>query len=175
MNYTHLLSEINQATSFDLYRLRVAINKELENPERIVTIKRKVHVGMELTYFCSTANTTLHAKILECHAKKVTVLDIATQIIYTMPYYMLNLENAHTAIHEQTTTLTANHLAIGDCVGFISKDGRNIVGTITRLNQKTASLITPMGQWRVGYSLLRRVHEAEIDRVRLSSDVMSSS
>ena len=30
MDYTHLLNELNKATSFDLYRLHVAIGNELE-------------------------------------------------------------------------------------------------------------------------------------------------
>ena len=38
MNYTDLLTELNKASLFDLFRLNVAIDRELENPHRLIAI-----------------------------------------------------------------------------------------------------------------------------------------
>tara|TARA_B100000989_G_scaffold9439_1_gene6399 strand:- start:2267 stop:2539 length:273 start_codon:yes stop_codon:yes gene_type:complete len=57
--------------------------------------------------------------------------------------------------------LTANTLKVGDTVGF-NHDGRSISGTIIRLNQKTATLVTSCNhQWRVGYGHLYLIYETE--------------
>jgi len=46
-------------------------------------------------------------------------------------------------------------------VGFTDKHLRERIGTIVRLNQKTASISCSdtVGHWRVSYSLLRRIVE----------------
>jgi hypothetical protein len=41
-------------------------------------------------------------------------------------------------------------------VEFDTDDGRTVIGTVSRLNQKTATVITASGRWRVSPSLLRR-------------------
>lgn len=46
--------------------------------------------------------------------------------------------------------------SVGMVVEFDSDDGRTISGTVARLNQRTATVVTPSGRWRVSPSLLRR-------------------
>jgi hypothetical protein len=45
--------------------------------------------------------------------------------------------------------------SVGMTVEFDAEDGRTITGTVARLNQKTATVITAAGRWRVSPSLLR--------------------
>ncbi len=74
---------------------------------------------------------------------------------------MLNISNADTNIYENKNKLTANNLSVGDIVGF-THNGKDVVGMIQRLNQKTVSLISTTGmKWRAGYSYLQRIHDAE--------------
>ena len=40
MNYTNILQELEEASLFDLYRLSVAIEDELNNPQRIAKVKQ---------------------------------------------------------------------------------------------------------------------------------------
>jgi hypothetical protein len=50
---------------------------------------------------------------------------------------------------------------IGDLVSFEHSDGRAIQGVITKLNQKTISLLTNQQQkWNVSPSLLRKIGSA---------------
>ena len=163
MNYTNLLNELEHASLFDLYRLRVAISKELDNPDKIRDLKRMLRIDMELSYFDYVKNKLVKTRVLELGRKRVLVLDLEQQKKFFMPYYMLNVDNIDTSIYEKTDNLTANNLSVGDCVGFrSSRDGRDIAGVIERLNRKTVSLITSSGsKWLVDYSYLHRIHDAE--------------
>lgn len=167
MNYTHLLNEFKKASLFDLYRMQVAISNELDNPDRLVTFKQYLRIGMEITYFDSVQNRLMSARLMELRRKTALILDLEQKVTLVIPYYMINIENLETTIYENTDDLTANNLAVGDCVGF-NKDGEDIVGVIKRLNHKTVTLTTNIGQeWRVAYALLYRVHDAEVAREKL--------
>ena len=63
MDYTLLINELNKASTFDLYRLYAAIDKELRNPIRIKLIKQKLIIGMELSYFNFVENRLFKGKI----------------------------------------------------------------------------------------------------------------
>ena len=141
MNYTDLLDQLRRASLFDLYRLSVAIRHELENPQHVMRIKQKLRLGMELSFFDPVQNRSVKAKLVELKQKNVVIFDLEQQKNFLIPYYMLNVDGIETAIHEKTSTLTANNLTVGDCVGFNS-DGKDIVGIIQRLNQKTATVHT---------------------------------
>lgn len=172
MDYTNLLNELNKASAFDLYRLHVAIGNELDNPKRIVAIKQQLRIGMELSYFYHVDNRLIKAKLLEMKQKNVIMLDHEKNTRLSIPYYMLNIDNFDVNIHEcnNSESLTANTLKVGDCVGF-NRDGKNIVGIIKRINHKTVTLETiDHGQWRVAYSYLYRVHDAEVvNRLKLTN------
>jgi hypothetical protein len=45
--------------------------------------------------------------------------------------------------------------SIGMVVEFDTDDGRTISGTVARLNQRTATVVTAAGRWRVSPSLMR--------------------
>jgi hypothetical protein len=50
--------------------------------------------------------------------------------------------------------------SVGMTVEFALEDGRAITGTVARLNQKTATIVTASGRWRVSPALLRPVAQA---------------
>lgn len=50
--------------------------------------------------------------------------------------------------------------SVGMTVEFATEDGRTITGTVARLNQKTATVVTAAGRWRVSPALLRPVAPA---------------
>lgn len=174
MNYAHLLSEFNEASAFDLYRLYVAINNELANPNRILSIKRKLQIGMELSYLNCYENRLVKATVLELKQKRTVVRDHEKNKCFIVPYYMLDFDERDLEIdkYKNMDPLTANTVKVGDCVGF-NKDGVSIVGIIKRINGKTVTFITKAGhQWRVAYSHLYRVHEAEITFKPLTNQKM---
>ena len=54
--------------------------------------------------------------------------------------------------------------SIGMTVEFDTDEGRTISGTVARLNQKTATVVTAAGRWRDSPSLLRPVSSAHGSR-----------
>lgn len=163
MNYTHLLNELNKANTFDLYRLHVAIGNELENNDRILKIKQKLRIGMQVSYFHYVENRLVVVELLEIRQKNVVIHDHNKNKRFVVPYYMLNIDGSDTNIHESKNSenLTANMLKVGDCVGF-NNNGRSVIGVVKRINHKTVTLETKQGpQWRVAYSFLYRIHDAE--------------
>jgi hypothetical protein len=168
MDYTQLLQALEQASAFDLYRLRVAIDKALDDPQRTQAVRKHLRLGMTLTYFDEQKNRPVPAIVREVRRTKVLIFDQEEQRQWVMPYYMLNIDGVDTAISDATSgkdrqaVLTANQLHVGDRVGF-NHDGRDIVGTIKRLNRKTVTLVTAdHHQWRVSYRSLYRVHDGDL-------------
>ena len=57
---------------------------------------------------------------------------------------------------------------VGMTLEFDTDDGRTISGTVARLNQRTATVVSEAGRWRVSPSLLRPVsvvHNSTASRV----------
>ncbi len=102
--------------------------------------------------------------------KNVRVRNVHDQKFWILPYYMLNIERKESDIHiNHKEKPTKNNFKIGDCVGF-NNDGKQCIGTITKLNHKTASLITHDNKrWRVGYSILFKILDGEsVDQSHMS-------
>ena len=175
MDYSNIINELSKASLFDLHRLHVAISLELGNPDRLAALKHSLYIGMELSYFYPVENRSLKAKVLELKQKHAVIFDFEQQKMFTIPYYMLNIDGVDTSIRENSDALTANHLKVGDCVGF-NNEGADIVGIIKRLNSRTVTLITPSGgRWRVAYSYLYKVHDAEILSEQLSKQTITGA
>lgn len=164
IDFTSLLNELNHASLFELYRLNFAISNEINNPKRIFAIKQQLSLGMQLTYFDSTKNKLVPATLLEIKPKKALILDHEEKTEYIVSYYLLNIDNINTDIHDSSNKeSTANNLKVGDRVGFKSKRGESIVGIIKRLNEKSVSVVTQSGtKWRVAYHFLYRIYDAEL-------------
>ena len=164
MNYSDLIKTFKSASLFDLYRLNVAMRNEMENPERIKAVYNLFKVGDRITYFDATQNTEIPVEVLEKKQKYVLVKDISTQHNWKIPYYMFNLQQVETDIaNANKEKATRNHFRVGQCVGC-QHEGREVTGVIIRLNQKTASILTKNQQrWRVSYSLLFKVIDAELE------------
>jgi hypothetical protein len=56
--------------------------------------------------------------------------------------------------------------SVGMVVEFDADDGRTVTGTVARLNQRTATVVTSSGRWRVSPSLLRAADAFQGARVR---------
>lgn len=52
--------------------------------------------------------------------------------------------------------------SVGMLVEFDTDDGRTVRGTVARLNQRTATIVSASGRWRVSPSLLRVVDASQV-------------
>ncbi|MBF0423400.1 MAG: hypothetical protein HQL73_10450 [Magnetococcales bacterium] len=164
MNYSEILHSLQSASLFDLYRLRVGIDGMLNQPERLLPIKRRLHPGMEICYFSNKENKQVDAVVEEVHRVSVHARDKADGKRWSIPLYAINLGGANTDIHPRQgqTRLDKNLLKVGESVGFHDRDHRERYGKILQLNPKTVSLLTnDRMRWRVAYSLLFQVMDGE--------------
>lgn len=163
MDFTEVMRLLQDETPYNLYRIKVAIENEIENPEHIKTMRKQFAIGDQITYFDQGSNSLISAVVLDKMVKNVRVKNLRDQKVWILPYYMINVEKKESDIHMvHNEKPTKNHFKIGDSVGF-NNDGTQYFGIVTKLNHKTASLVTRDNKcWRVSYGLLFKVLDGEL-------------
>jgi len=163
MDYSKVIDALKQASLFDLYRLSVAINHQLENPQRVDEIKKRLKPGQVIRYFDPTANRLIEANLIGLKRTQLLVENTHDRQQWTIPVYWVNLDEVNTDISiSPKTGLEKSQLSVGDIVGFPDKQNNDVHGEIIRLNQKTATIRTNANtEWRVGYQWLYLVIDGE--------------
>jgi hypothetical protein len=165
MDYSKFMNELNDASLFDLYRLRVAISKELENAKRINEVKKRIQKGDVISYFEENENRLIQAEVIELRRTRVLVKNKHDMKQWIVPFYMINIEELSTDIRYSTKTMgmNKNEIRKGDLVGFRNKNNKNVSGKVIRLNPKTVTVfVEPNQEWRVPYSMLCPIIDGEI-------------
>ena len=65
MDFAAVLQALNQASGFELYRLRAAIDRVLADPKWIRAVQSQLRIGQEITFFDARANKLQAAEILD--------------------------------------------------------------------------------------------------------------
>lgn len=152
MDFSATLAALNNASAFDLYRLRTAIDRVMDQFVRIDAVRCRLQVGQAIQYFDPLANRAHQGQILELRRKHAVVLDVGTQKRWLISYAATNLDGADAEIRERPKQgLGRNEVAVGDVVGFIDREWKQRSGKIVRLNDKTDTLNCGNQQWRVAY------------------------
>lgn len=176
MDYTAILTELNNASLFELYRLNVAIRKQLEDSARLSLIKNNLIKGQLISYFDETENRLVEATIVELKRTKVLVENKHDGVLWNIPYYSLNLDNSDTDIQATSQQkITRNNLKVGDNVCFKDRKGNELFGEVIKLNPKTAGILVGQTQWRVAYSLLSPIISVEVGDRQQTIEVRSLS
>jgi len=161
MDYDLIVSELQKASAFDLYRLHAAIGQLLDDPVRLAATKRQLRPGMEVTCFDAQENRLIPVQVLEIRRTRVAIQELQTGKRWTAPLYMINIEGTDTDIAPKKNRVDRLSLKIGDQVGFTGKDDSELFGTVIKLNPKRAKIQTTQGIWAVPYSMLFTVIDAE--------------
>lgn len=158
MNFSDVLKGLNQASAFELFRMRAAINRVLDQPQWVDAIRARLRVGQRVEFFDTQANAACQAQILEMRRKLVLVQELATQKRWLIDYAAINLDGADVQIREQVRRgLGRNEVAVGEVVGFLDREQRERSGEVIRLNDKTVTLLCGGLRWRVPYAFLHRI------------------
>ena len=161
MNFSDVFKTLNQASAFDLYRLRASINRVLDEPRWLHAIQARLKVGQVVEFFDAQANALKQCQVLEMRRKELVVLTLDDSTRWILPYACINLDGVDVQIREnQPKGLGRNEVALGDTVGFLDRDQQQRTGQVMRLNDKTVTLLCDGRQWRVSYGLLHRVVDA---------------
>jgi len=163
MDYSKIIDALKQASLFDLYRLSVEINHQLENPQRLVEIKKRLKPGQMIRYFDPTINQLIEADVIKIKRTQLLVENSLDRQRWTIPIYWINLDEVNTnIIFSPNMGLDKSQIGVGDIVGFRDKQNNDVHGEIIRLNQKTATIKTNKNtEWRVGYHWLYLVIDGE--------------
>jgi hypothetical protein len=164
MDYTAIITELNKASLFDLYRLNVAIHQQLNDPTRLSFLKNHLKLGQLISYFDETENRLIEATIIKLKPTKVLVENQHDGDQWNIPYYCINIDNLDTDINLKPKQETnKNHIKVCDHVCFKDKQGNELFGEVIKLNPKTAGVLVGNTQWRVAYSLLSPTISIEIE------------
>lgn len=167
MDYNLIVSELEGATPFDLFRLQAAIGKLLEDPARLNAIKAQLRPGMEITWFDEQHNRLIPSRLLQIRRTKAVIEELESGKRWTIPLYMINLQSADPDLALRKKGVDRLSLRTGDMVGFEGRNGEEIFGRVIKLNPKRAKIETPEGIWAVPYSMLYPVIEGEQGRTQL--------
>lgn len=79
MDYSQILAALRQASAFDLFRLRAAIDRTLDQPDWMLAVQSRLQVGQIVTYFDPSTNRAHDGQVLELRRKQAVVLDRETR------------------------------------------------------------------------------------------------
>ena len=162
MDFSDMIRSLNQASGFELYRLRVAIDRILADPKWLLAIRSQLRIGQSIEYFDPRANRLSPAQIMEFRTKEVLVRQIDTGGLWWIQYTAINLDGTDVSIRNTSPHgLSRQEVAIGDVVGFLDHEHRQRTGQVVRLNDKTVTLNADGQKWRVAYALLHRIIAGE--------------
>ena len=163
MNFSEVIKTLNSASAFDLYRMRAAIDRVLDEPRWMQSIQVRLKVGQEVEYFDPQANALRKGMLLEMRRKQAVVLDKDDARRWLISYAAINLDGTDVQIRENKARgMGRNEVTIGDVVGFVDRDQNHRTGKIIRLNDKTVTLQCGQMQWRVAYAFLHRVVDTDM-------------
>ncbi|HIJ22477.1 MAG: hypothetical protein HON68_12270 [Gammaproteobacteria bacterium] len=162
MDYNLLNEAIQDASPFDLFRLRILIDHLLDDPQTILRVRNQLRPGMVTSFFDPDKNCMVDVTITVVKRTHVLATELESGKRWNLPIYMLNLEQVVTEVAPTTTgVLDRNSLSVGDPVGFRGRDGTLIYGEVVKLNPKRAKIRTPDVIWNVYYRSLFPVIDGE--------------
>jgi hypothetical protein len=157
MDLHEVMNSLQHASDLDLLRLRTAIDHLLQQPARILAVRQRLHVGQEVDFWNRREDRMRHARIVQFKPDQLLVQTDDPAQLWWVSYAALQLDQSQAPASRPAMTLQRSDFSAGDAVSFTGRDLIEHVGTIVRVNQKTATVSCDSYEWRVPFTLLRRV------------------
>ncbi len=157
MDLHDLMNELRQAPDLDLLRLRTAIDHLLQSPTRILAVRQRLHVGQEVLFWNLRDNRVQQGRITKFKSDQLLILAENPPQYWWVSYAAIQPDPSQPPLPEPPRPLGRADFALGDTVSFEGRDLIQRVGSIVRLNQKTATVSCDSQEWRVSFALLRHV------------------
>jgi hypothetical protein len=160
-----LIDALNRASSLELFQLSTLIERMLADPRRIIAIRANMHLGQTVRFLDYRDGQMRTGKVVALKDTQVTLHEAGTRREWKLPYAAIEPPAPTTATHPPSQPATPaparpsrNDFRCGEKVTFEDRYLQTVVGTIVRINQRTATIDTGDGtSWRVGFALLRHV------------------
>jgi hypothetical protein len=157
MDLHDLMSSLQQASDLDLLRLRTAIDHLLQSPTRILAVRQRLHVGQEIDFWNLRDNRMQHGRITKFKSDQLLILAENPPQYWWVTYAAIQLDPGQAPLPDTAMPLGRSDFALGDTVSFEGRDLIPRLGSIVRMNQKTATVSCDGHEWRVSFALLRHV------------------
>ncbi len=158
-----LLEVLGRASSLELFQLNSVIERMLADPKRIVQIRKDLHLGQTVRFMDWRDGRMRTGKVLAMKDAQATIHEDGTRSSWAVPYAAIEplaptAKPASTPEPPAPPRPSRNDFRCGEKVAFEDKYLNTVVGTIVRINQRTATIDPGDGtSWRVGFGLLRHV------------------
>jgi hypothetical protein len=157
MDLHNLMSSLQQASDLDLLRLRTAIDHLLNSPTRILAVRQRLHVGQEIHFWNLRDNRLQHGRITRFKSDQLLILAENPAQYWWVTYAAIQFDPGQAPLPETARPLGRSDFALGNTVSFEGRDLIPRLGSIVRMNQKTATVSCDGHEWRVSFALLRHV------------------
>ena len=105
-------------------------------------------MDIEFDFFDPDDNREYEAVIKKLNRTTVNVLqEEPKKVMWTIPYYFINVAEIETSIQHRKTGMTPNEVYMGQLIGYVSRSGREIQGTVKRINKKTVTIDVGHSEW----------------------------
>jgi hypothetical protein len=161
-----LIDALNRASSLELFQLSTIIERMLADPRRIIAVRTNMHMGQSVRFLDWRDGQMRNGRVVAMGDAKVTLHEEGTRREWKLPYAAVEPPKTSTSAAAQTPPPPApqpikpgrGDFCCGEKVSFEDKYLQTQVGTVVRINQRTATVDTGDGHsWRVGFALLRHV------------------
>jgi hypothetical protein len=160
-----LLAALSGASSLELFQLQTIIERMLADPKRIIAVRVHMHLGQTVRFLDWRDGQMRSGKVVEMRDTQIVLHELATRREWKLPYAAIEPPAADAAPVQPGPAEPAavpmpqrGDFRRGDKVAFEDRYLNTQVGTITRINQRTATIDTGNGHiWRVGFALLRHI------------------
>jgi len=159
-----LIEALNRASGLELFQLSTLIERMLADPRRILAVRTNLHLGQTVRFLDWRDGQMRTGKVVAMKDTQAVLHEEGSRREWKLPY---------AAIEPPVTAPTRpaeppkppapprpgrNDFRCGEKVSFEDRYLQSQVGTIVRINQRTATVDTGDGHsWRVGFALLRHV------------------
>lgn len=167
MNDTKLIEALSNASSLELFELSRIIDRLLADPRRIIAIRNKLNLGKSVRFMDWRTGQMRSGKIVAIKDAQVTVHEDGTRSQWKLSYAAIDPGVDSEQVESQSPTINIqpppqkqgrDDFRRGDKVSFTDKYLQPQVGTIARINQRTASVEFESGPgWRVPFAMLSHV------------------
>ena len=153
-----ITNELKSLDPYQLYRLSIWINNEINRPEIIYKISNTFKIGDQVSWFNFRDNSEVYG-VVESKGRNNVSIKLSNGESWTVAYYSINNKNlTPTLPNNYHNKLNKNDFKVGEDVEFIS-EGIHLSGSIIKLNFKTATvkIKEQPGTWRVSYCLITKL------------------
>lgn len=162
-----LLDVLNRASSVELFQLSTVIERLLADPRRIIAVRTNMHLGQTVRFLDWRDGHMRNGKVVAMKDTQVILHEEGSRREWKLPYAAVEPPGPNATARAQAAAAAPppvppkpgrNDFRCGEKVSFEDQYLQTIVGTIVRINQRTATIDPGDGRtWRVSFPLLRHV------------------